>query len=459
MSRRAVITGIGVVTPLGVGVAEFWRRALAGQSVCAPIPEHWAAYHRFHSNVWAPLPARDFAAQGVSRVEAAQLDRGEQIAVVCAREALEAAGIALRVKDGKKGTFALEGVDSEEAGVFIGTGIGGATSLTANFLNHVGAPLLAGLADLGRRCAGEGGDSQLPAALAALGAGLRAPSRFNPFAVAMAMPNGPAAVVGIRFGLHGRNTGCAAACAAGTVAIGEALRAIRSGEMPLALAGGVEYAGDEQGSFFRAFDVVRTLARAEGDPARANRPFDAARNGFLFAEGGGAVLVVEELGHAQRRGAPVIAEIAGYGETFDAHSVMMMDPSGAQMERMIALALADAGVAAAEVDYVNAHGTGTLLNDETESTLLRRIFGDRPLVNSTKSLIGHTIAASGAIEAAVAALSIRDQATHPSANLENPINGLRYAREPGPASIGCALSESFAFGGHNAALILRRYTP
>ena len=440
MSRRVVVTGIGVVTPLAVGVAEFWRRALAGESVCEPIPAHWSAYYRPHSTVWAPLPSRDFAAHGISRVEASQLDRSEQIAVVCAREALEAAGVAVRVKDLKKGTFTLEGVDPAGVGVFMGTGIGGATSLLANAANHIGASLLA----------------RHPGEAAAFGDHLRAPSRFNPFAVTMAMPNGPGAVVGIRFGLLGRNTTCAAACASGTVAIGHALRAVRSGEMQLALAGGVEYLGDEHGALFRAFDVVRTLASGEGGPAGANRPFDAGRSGFLFAEGGGAVLVVEELDHAQRRGAPVIAELAGYGETFDAHSVMMIEPSGAQMERMIALALADAGVAPGEVDYVNAHGTGTILNDDTEAALLGRMFGDRPLVNSTKSLIGHTIGASGAVEAAVAALSIRDQATHPSANLERPIGALRYVREPGPARIGCALSESFAFGGHNAALVLKR---
>jgi len=442
VSRRVVVTGIGVVTPLAVGVAAFWRRALAGESVCEPLPAHWAAYHRFHSNVWAPLPSRDFSAQGISRVDAAQLDPSEQIALVCAKEALETAGIATRVRDAKKGTLTLEGVDPAAAGVFLGTGVGGATSLIANVANHVATPLMAGL----------------PAEAAALKAHFRAPSRFNPFAVTMVMPNGPGAVVGIRFGLHGRNTTCAAACASGAMAIGHALRAVRSGEMQLALAGGVEYLADEYGGLFRGFDVVRTLARAEGDPALANRPFDAARSGFLFAEGGGAVLVVEELDHALQRGAPVIAELAGYGETFDAHSVMMIESRGVQMERMIALALADAGVAPGDVDYVNAHGTGTLLNDETEAALLGRVFGDRPLVNSTKSLIGHTIGASGAIEAAVAALSLRDQATHPSANLERPIGGLRYAREPGPANIGCALSESFAFGGHNAALVLKRFS-
>jgi len=273
----------------------------------------------------------------------------------------------------------------------------------------------------------------------------------------MSMPNGNSAVVGIRYGLHGRNTTCAGACASGTIALGNALRAIQSGEMKLALAGGVEYLGDEWGGIFRAFDVVKTLVRAGDDPQTANRPFDARRSGFLFAEGGGAVLVVEELEHALARRAPVIAELSGYAETFDAHNMVMMDPAGRHAERMLRLALEDAGVTPAEVDLVNAHGTGTALNDATEAALLERVFGARPLVQSTKSLCGHTIGASGAIEAAVLALSIRDQTTHACAHLEQPIGGLRYVRAPQRFRIACALSESFAFGGHNAAVVLKEF--
>ncbi len=424
MRKRAVVTGIGVVTPIGVGVAEFWRNALAGATSCAPIPEHWRTYFTPLSTHWAPLPALDFAPFGVSRIEAGQLDRTEQISVACAWQALEAAGIRFQVKDAKKNTFTLSGIDPMNIGVFMGTGIGGVTTIADTLVNHITIPPTA---------------------------------RFNPFAVTMCMPNGNSAIIGIKFGLSGRNATYAGACASGTMAIGYALRAVQSGEMPLALAGGVECLSDNFGGIFRGFDIVKTLALPGDDPSKANRPFDTGRSGFLFSEGGGAVLVIEELEHALRRGATVIAELAGYAETFDAHSVMMMEPSGVHRERMIELALADAGVAPADVDYVNAHGTGTLLNDETESAMLRRFFGEKPCVNSTKSLIGHTIGASGAIEAAVAVLSIRDRTTHACANLETPINGLRYVREPGDFDIGCALTESFAFGGHNAALVLKRY--
>jgi 3-oxoacyl-[acyl-carrier-protein] synthase II len=457
--RRAVVTGIGLVTPIGSGVADFWGAALAGAAACAPIPEPWRAYYQPLSTHWAPLPTRDFAPYGVSRIEAGQLDRAEQIALACAWQALADAGIATRLRDEKKNTFALADLDPSNVGVFMGTGIGGATTLTATVAHHVGAPLQAALAGLRDQAAPAGADGDLAARIEALRAGLRFPPRFNPFAVTMCMPNGASAIIGIKFGLQGANATYAGACASGTMAIGAALRAVRSGEVPLALAGGVEYLADDYGGIFRGFDVVRTLALPGEDPLRANRPFDAARTGFLFAEGGGAVLVLEELEHARRRGARIVAELAGYGESFDAHSVMTMEPSGALRERMVQAALADAGVGPGQIDYVNAHGTGTPQNDETESALLRRLFGERVLVNSTKSLIGHTLGASGAIAAAVTALSLRDQTTHACANLETPINGLRYVREPGPFAIGCALTESFAFGGHNAALVLKRFNP
>lgn len=459
MRRRAVVTGIGLVTPIGTGVEEFWGRALAGSAACAPIPEHWRLYHQPQSTVWAPLPSRDFSSFDITRVEASQLDKVEQIALACARQALDAAGLAYELKDAKKNTFAVKGVDPLGFGVLMGTGVGGATTLLGTAIAHVGLPAQAALDRLRRRLAGDGASPEALAEVEALRAGLRVPARFETFAVPRAMPNGCSAVVGIKYGLLGRNATCAGACAAGTIAIGQALRAVRSGEMALALAGGVEYLADDWGGVFRGFDVVRSLVRAGDDPARANRPFDARRSGFLFAEGGGAVLVLEELEHARRRGAPVIAEVLGYGETFDAHSVMMMEPSGAHVERMVREALDDAGVAPGDVDYVNAHGTGTVLNDETESAMLGRVFGDRPLVNSTKGLVGHTIGASGAIEAAVAALSVRDQTTHPCVNLEEPIGGLRYVRGPGRFRIARAVSESFAFGGHNAAVVMGELRP
>jgi 3-oxoacyl-[acyl-carrier-protein] synthase II len=459
MRRRVVITGIGIISPLGHSVEEFWNQALAGATAWGPVPEHWVNYGRTNSTIWAPLPSRDFTPWGISSVETGQLDRAEQIAIACSRQALDQAGIAYQLKNEKKNTNVVTNVDPAACGVFIGTGIGGASSLCAAIINHVAAPASMALASLRRSLPADDGGAHLATSLESIRSGLRAPARYNPFCVSMSMPNGVSAVVGIKFGLHGRNATNAGACAAGTIAIGNGLRAVQSGELSIALAGGVEYLGDEWGGVFRAFDIVQTLVRAGEDPASANRPFDEKRSGFLFGEGGGAVLVLEELEHARRRSAQVIAEVTGYGETFDAHSVMMLDPSGVQLERMLALALGDAGRMATDIDYINTHGTSTVLNDETESAMLARVFGNRPLVNSTKGLIGHTIGASGAIEAAVTALSLRDQTTHVCANLEAPINGLRYVREPGQYPMDCAVSESFAFGGHNAALVLEAFRP
>jgi len=222
---------------------------------------------------------------------------------------------------------------------------------------------------------------------------------------------------------------------------------------------GAEYLGDPYGGIFRGFDIARTLASAGADLHRANRPFDRDRTGFLFAEGGAAVLVCEEAEAARRRGARPYAEITGYAETFDAHSIMSMDSSGTQIADMLAAAMQDAGCVPGDIDYVNAHGTGTAVNDEIESAVIERLFGHRPLVNATKSLTGHCIGASGGIEAAVTALSLAHQTTHACRNLEQPIRDLRFVRETGPCAIETAITQSFAFGGHNAAVVMRRIGP
>jgi 3-oxoacyl-[acyl-carrier-protein] synthase II len=247
------------------------------------------------------------------------------------------------------------------------------------------------------------------------------------------------------------------ACASGTVSVGHAFRAVRDGQVDLAISGGSEYLKDEHGHIFRGFDVAGTLVRDCADPQSANRPFDEKRSGFLFSQGGAAILVLEELEHALRRDAPVIAEIAGFAETFDAYSMMSLAPDGAQIERMIRASLADAALEANAVDYVNAHGTGTRNNDELESKVIERVFGTSVPVNSTKSLLGHTIGASGAFEALVTALTLRDGKTHVNKNLETACSELNYVRSTEVFDPAVGLSQSFAFGGHNAALVLRRY--
>jgi 3-oxoacyl-[acyl-carrier-protein] synthase II len=273
----------------------------------------------------------------------------------------------------------------------------------------------------------------------------------------MLMPNAASAAVGIKFSLTGPNVTYCVACASGTVAVGHGYRAVHEGRVDLAVTGGSEYLYDDHGHIFRGFDVAGTLVRDYVDSETANRPFDEKRSGFLFSQGGAAVLVLEELEHARRRGATIMAELIGFAESFDAHSMMSLAPGGEQIERMIRAALADANLLPRDVDYVNAHGTGTKNNDQTEVEVINRVFGKSVRVNSTKSLLGHTIGASGAIEALVTALSLRDGMTHICKNLDTPILDLNFVRSVERFDPRVGLSQSFAFGGHNAALVMRRF--
>jgi 3-oxoacyl-[acyl-carrier-protein] synthase II len=434
--RRVVVTGIGMISPLGGSAAENWSAMLAGRSAVAPVPASWRRYAETTSTIWAPLPALDWPALGIGRIEQMQLDTSGMLTIAASAEAIQDAAIGTSSVDPKKNTFRLEAQSPERCGVFMGTGVGGITSFVGNLANHVMSPLVSVVPD--------------PAVLPPM------PPRFNPYAVPSMMPNAISALLGIRWSLCGPNLTFSQACAAGTVAVGHAFRAIAAGDVDLALCGGAEYLGDPYGGIFRGFDVARTLAAEGADLTRANRPFDHDRTGFLFAEGGAAVLVCEEAEAARRRGARVYAEIAGYAENFDGYSVMMMDPSAARITAMVEAAVQDAGCTPADLDYVNAHGTGTAVNDEIESSVIDRLFGTKPLVNATKSLTGHCIGASGGIEAAVTALSLFHQATHACHNLEQPIRDLRFVRAAGPCQIDTAITQSFAFGGHNAAVVMKR---
>ncbi len=446
MSRRVAITGIGVCAANGASREAFWEACLAGRAVVEPIPERWRRFADFASGLWAPLPAREELLAGFGRVERAQNDPVSLLALGAAREALEQAGFELELRDRRAGIAAVEGLSGGRTGVWMGTGIGGAHSFLGNHTVHLLERPRRALAE--RAGSAEGIDEVL--------ADLAHGPRFNPFVVSMLMPNAVSAILGIRLSLRGPNLTVALACASGTAALGEAYRAVRAGAVDAALAGGAEYLDDEHGGIFRGFDIARVLVRDCAEPARANRPFDRRRSGFLYSQGGAAVLVLEELEAARRRGARPIAELVGYGESFDAHSVMAIEPDARAAERAVRAALAEAGAAPGEVDYVNAHGTGTVANDQAEAALIERIFGRAVAVNSTKALIGHAIGAAGAIEAAVAALSLRDQRTHPCVNLEEPIAALDFVRDAGPRELRLALSQSFGFGGHNAAVLLRR---
>jgi 3-oxoacyl-[acyl-carrier-protein] synthase II len=453
MRKRVVITGLGVISAIGQNPDEFWKSCLEGKTRIEKIPEHWLHYGDFHSQILSPLPAVDYSKYGIGRIEEKQLDPSSLIAVACSFQALESAGYEYTKFDQKRNTYSVSMLDKDRTGVFMGTGIGGLSTFASCYSYQV----LLRQRELLAKASAQLADHPVREILQRVQERMVHPRRFNPFAVAMTMPNACSANVGIKFNLCGSNNAYSAACASGTVAIGYGFKAVRSGELDVALVGGVEYLRDDYGGVFGGFDAVRALADDNEHPDKANRPFDQRRNGFLFSEGGGAVLVIENLEHAQKRCAKVYAEIIGYGETCDGFNIMMMESSGAQITRMLDLAFADAGISAAEIDYINSHGTGTRLNDETETGVIEKVFGNKVLINSTKSLIGHTLGASGAIEALVTALSILYKTTHVCRNLERPMRDLNFVTQVAPYPIRTGLSQSFGFGGHNAVLILREY--
>lgn len=449
MKRRVVVTGIGIVSPVGLSVRDFWSNCLAGDSRVERIPPYWSEFSDFRSTIWSPLMPIDYGGRGISRGQRMQHDPVSLNTILAAREAAENAGW-VKPEDEQKGYTTPDA----HTGVYMGTGIGGAQTFMENHLHQVSANARKRLEKFAR-------DNDLTTAqqetVDSLVERMHHPRRVNPFMVSMLMPNATAAALGIDFSTSGPNCTYCMACASGTVAIGQAFKAIRDGDVNSALAGGAEHFDDYHGFLYRAFDVSGTLVQACDDPGAANRPFDERRSGFLFSQGASAILTLESLDGAAARQAPILAEVIGYGESFDAHSMMAIPPGGEQIEKMIRATIQDADLSVDDIDYVNAHGTGTISNDQIESTVLDRIFGDRPLINSTKSIVGHTIGASGALEAAVLALSLRDQTTHPCRNLEHPIAELNFVTTAGSYELRHGLSQSFAFGGHNAALVMRRF--
>lgn len=454
MSRRVVISGAGVVSAIGNGAEEFWRHCLQGKSSVAAIPADWERYADLHSHLWSPLPDIDPEILSVARAERLQLDPVSMLAIGAARGAIEHAGFTLTAAGDRSRNFILSGADSARTGVYLGTGIGGAYAFLHNHTYHLHQRPYARLKTYAAERAPAQDRQELEDILALIAHG----PRYNPFVVSMLMPNAPSAALGIKFSLTGPNATYCVACASGTVAVGNGYRAVRDGYVDVAMAGGSEYLYDEHGHIFHGFDVAGTLVRDCAKPESANRPFDEKRSGFLFSQGGAAVLVIEELEHALRRGAPIMAELIGFAETFDAHSMMSLAPGGKQIERMIRAALSDADLSPGNVDYINAHGTGTKNNDEVEAQAIDRVFGKSVKVNSTKSLLGHTIGASGAFEALVTAMTLRDGKTHVNRNLETPLLDLNFVRRPEPFDPEIGLSQSFAFGGHNAAVVMRRFT-
>ncbi len=412
MRRRVVITGVGLLTALGNGTEETWQCLLQGTSGVGPITRFDPA--KFPTKIAAEV--KDFdPTRFIEKKDVKKMDTFVQYGVAAAELALRDAGL---------GPF--EGEAAERTGVVIGSGIGGFSTIE---IEH--ETLLR-----------------------------QGPRRVSPFFIPSSIINLAAGQVSIRYGARGPNSAPCTACSSGTHAVGDSFRLIQRGDADVLIAGGSEAAISPLA--ISGFDALKALSTRNEEPARASRPFDRLRDGFVLGEGAG-ILILEELQHARDRGARIYAEIAGYGMSADAYHMTAPSPSGDGAARAMSTTLRDAGITPAEIDYINAHGTSTPQNDRTETLAIHRVFGARAhsvLISSTKSMIGHLLGAAGAVEAVICALSIRDEIVHPTMNLENPDPECDLDYVPNvarKAPIRYALSNSFGFGGTNACILLKKY--
>jgi 3-oxoacyl-[acyl-carrier-protein] synthase II len=413
MENRVVITGLGAVTPLGNDAPTMWEGLLAGRSGVARIRQ----FDPSDIEVQIAAEVKDFDAEEIfGRRQVRRSDRFTLFALEAARQAVEDAELALDAQHDLR----------TDAGVLIGTGIGGVLTLLENY-------------DVFQE---------------------RGSHRVSPLMVPMMMPNAASAAIAIEYGLRGANFALSSACATGSHALGEAAAVIRRGDADVMLCGGSE--GAIHPLSVSAFANMKALSTRNEDPTRACRPFDAERDGFVIGEGS-AVLVLESLTHAQERGAHIYAELIGYGITSDAFHVAAPDETGGGAALAMQQALDSAGLAPEEVDYINAHGTSTRLNDRIETQAIRTVFGahaDDLAVSSTKSMLGHLMGAAGAAEAIACVRSLETGWVHPTINYQTPDPDCDLDYVPNEArklKPRVVLSNSFGFGGHNGCVIFRRW--
>ncbi|HEX2111068.1 MAG TPA: beta-ketoacyl-ACP synthase II [Gaiellaceae bacterium] len=410
--RRVVVTGVGALTPLGNNAESFWENLTGGASGAAPITHFDPS--EFPVKFGCEVKRFD-ATEWIDRRKARKIDRFAQMIIAAGRMAEADSGVAIAA-------------ETDRIGVSVATGIGGLQSFQ---------DLVSDLIQ-------------------------RGPDRVSPQTIPAIIPNMGAAWVSMELGTRGPLSSQCTACAASNMAIGEATDAIRLGRADVMLAGGTEAGITPAG--IAGFGAMRALSRRNDEPERASRPFDRERDGFVMGEAA-AILVLEDLEHAKARGAKVYAELAGYGLSSDAQHVTEPDPTGRHPARAMAMALADAGVSSDDVDYINAHGTSTPLGDASETRVIKLALGDekakRTPVSSTKGATGHCLGASGAIEAIACIFAVERGVVPPTINYENPDPecDLDYIpNEAREANVEVALSNNFGFGGHNACLVIKRFT-
>ena len=407
--QRVVVTGMGVISPVGQSVDSSWRAILAGESGVGPL----TLFDASALDVRIAAEVKNFDAEGrIGRKEARRADRFCQFAIAAALDAFADAGITMNEED------------PERVGVVVGSGIGGIGSLS----------------------------------LAVETLLTRGPHRVSPFLIPMLIIDMSSGLISMRLGAKGPNHSVVSACTTGAHAIGNAAEIIRRGDADVMVAGGAEASIVPVGIV--GFANMKALSTRNDDPAHASRPFEAGRDGFIAGEGA-AVLILESAEHAIRRGANVLAELIGYGDAADAYDMVHPAPEGQGLARAMSLTLRDAGLQPADIGYINAHGTSTPLNDAHETMAIKAVFGDKPPpVSSTKSMTGHLLGAAGSLEAVYAIMALRENILPPTTNYEipDPECDLDYVpNTPRPAQIDYALSNNSGFGGHNTGLIFGRF--
>lgn len=412
MSRRVVITGLGVVSSLGMSVDEFWNNIINGKSGISRIEKFDTG--EFSSKIGAEI--KEFNPEKyISPREAKHLAMFTQYAIFAAMSALEESGLEINEEN------------AERIGVLIGSGIGGIEVFEEQIEKLI----------------------------------KKGPKRISPFFIPMMISNMASGHVSIYTGAKGPNSNAVTACASGTTAIGEAVEIIKRGDADVMIAGGTE--ASITPSSVAGFSNMKALSFRNDEPEKASRPFDADRDGFVIGEGSG-VLILEELESACKRGAKIYAEVLGYGTSGDAHHITQPDPGGAGAARAMAMAIGKAGINYDEMDYINAHGTSTPLNDKYETIGIKKVFKDhayKMMISSTKSMTGHLLGAAGGIEAIICAKTLKEGIIPPTINYETPDPECDLDYVPNTAreykNIRYLMSNSFGFGGQNACLVMGKY--